>query len=53
MEKTVNSALFDFIAACPSALHTADTLAKRLAAERYTEPGRLCADCFPRACGRA
>lgn len=37
MEKTVNSALFDFIAACPSALHTADTLAKRLAAEGYTE----------------
>lgn len=37
MEKTVNSALFDFIAACPSALHTADTVAKRLTAEGYRE----------------
>lgn len=37
MENTVNTALFDFIAACPTALHTADTVAKRLAAAGYTE----------------
>lgn len=37
MENSVNSALFDFIAACPSALHTAESVAKRLAAQGYTE----------------
>lgn len=37
MENSVNSALFDFIAACPSALHTAESVAKRLAAQGYAE----------------
>lgn len=37
MEKNINSALFDFIAACPTAWHTAQALAQRLSAEGYTE----------------
>ena len=37
MENNINSALFDFIAACPSAFHTADTVAKRLISAGYTE----------------
>lgn len=33
----INSALFDFIAACPSAPHTAETVAKRLEAAGFAE----------------
>ena len=37
MDKTVNRALLDFIAACPTAWHTGAHLARRLTEQGYTE----------------